>query len=179
VYILRIHSYQASPHPGMSQDIPCLCSRSLPHYKAPRTKTFRECVKVVVALIIQLDLIDFSDRYLNWNYAIPCCSIDGTDCFIQEHYPFQRAYCSHKLNHSSLRYEIALALGCSRIVWVNGGVPAGANPDIVLTRSAFVHNLLPGEKAAADKGYQDNNTFLLTLLNADQRPCHTRKFQIQ
>ena len=55
------------------------------------------------------------------------------------------------MNHAALRYEVGMALGCSKIVWWNGGVPAGANPDLVLARSAFINVLVDGEKAAADK----------------------------
>ena len=118
-------------------------------------KTYREKVFAVVESVYALNLIHWNDRYVNWSYMVPCCSIDGTDCFINEHHPFDRSYGSHKLKHAALRYEIALALGCSKILWWNGGVPAGANPDIVLARSGFINILQGGEKALADKGYSD------------------------
>ncbi|KAI8842733.1 hypothetical protein BJ741DRAFT_591720, partial [Chytriomyces cf. hyalinus JEL632] len=33
-------------------------------------------------------------------------------------------------NHAGYRYQVATALGCSKIVWVDGGVPCGLWPDL-------------------------------------------------
>jgi hypothetical protein len=143
-------------------------------------KTYREKVRAVVQLIFHLDLVDFEDRFINWPHLVPSCSLDGnlclmtgTHCFINEHRPFDSDYGSFKMKHSALAYEIGMALGCSKIVWWNGGVAAGANPDLELARAMFVDGLKPGEQAAADKGYQDGNTHFYTphrqAITADQR----------
>jgi hypothetical protein len=128
-------------------------------------KSFRAAVKIGVRSIYNLELIFFDDYKRQWNLDSPCVSLDGTDCWIDEHRPFDSDYGSHKFKHAGLRYEIGLALGCSRIIWWNGGVPCGANPDLQLARSSFVHELGANQRAAADKGYQDGNVHFMTPVN--------------
>ena len=69
---------------------------------------------------------------------------------------------SHKFRHAGLRYMIAVALGCSKIVKIAGGLPAGANPDKEMATTYLVPYLLPGEKLAADQGYRDGNKNFFT-----------------
>jgi hypothetical protein len=125
-------------------------------------KTYRDNVWMLVRKIFALELVNFNDRFINWPHLVPSCSLDGTHCHINEHHPFNRKYFSHKMNHGALTYEIGLALGCSKIVWWNGGNAAGENPDLVLARSSFVYGLQAGEKAAADKGYNDGFEYFYT-----------------
>ena len=58
--------------------------------------------------------------------------MDGTDFMVQERAgnDWTPDDFSHKFRHAGLRYMIAVALGCSKIVRIAGGLPAGANPDI-------------------------------------------------
>jgi hypothetical protein len=134
-------------------------------------KVFRERTEVVVEQIYNLDIIQFSDRFEGLEEGVsPCFSLDGTDCWIQEPHPFNKDYFSHKFKHAGLRYEIGLALGTCKIVWVGGGVPCGANPDITIAQSSkgVVDSLLLGERAIADKGYNDQNIHFLTPFNRVQ-----------
>jgi hypothetical protein len=101
-------------------------------------------------------------------------SIDGIDCRIDEHRPLEKGYYSHKFRHSGLRYEIGMALGCSRIVWINGGVSCGANSDLVLARSAFIENLSSGEMACA--GYKDGSTYFVTPFPKNTTDMEERRF---
>jgi len=68
----------------------------------------------------------------------PSLSIDGTDFFVPERQPMERQDYSHKFKHAGLRYEIGLALGCSKIVHIGGGVPAGLWSDLKLGRHCLV-----------------------------------------
>lgn len=81
-------------------------------------------------------------------------SVDGTDFPISEPYPFSKRWLSHKINRAGIRYEIALSIRTSDIVWVNGGLPAGDWPDIKIARAGLVHVLEHGEHVIADEGYK-------------------------
>jgi hypothetical protein len=89
-------------------------------------------------------------------------SIDGTDFFIPEARPMNRRDFSHKFRHAALRYEIGMALGCSKIVHIAGGFPAGEWWDISIARKSLVPRLGHSEQAAADLGYQDGDCYFLT-----------------
>lgn len=88
-----------------------------------------------------------------------CCfvSIDATDCPILEPGPFSPQWYSHKLNGAGLKYEVALNIRTGDIVWVNGGLPCGSYSDLKLAREEFVPSLAVGEKALADRTYQDHH----------------------
>lgn len=73
------------------------------------------------------------------------------------------------MNHAGLRYEIALSLRKGEIVWVSGGYPCGAYPDLKLARELFVDFLDPGERAMADEGYKDATHFLLPDISNNKR----------
>ena len=80
---------------------------------------------------------------------------------------FNPMWYSHKFHGPGLRYEIGLCIFTGHIVWAHGGVPCGHWPDLKLARDAFIFNLQEGEKALADRGYQDQNFF--EHPNGDQR----------
>lgn len=60
-----------------------------------------------------------------------------------------------------MRYEVALCVNTGEIVWIFGGLPCGAYPDLKLAREAFVHGLDANERVFADRGYNDQSTFIL------------------
>ena len=53
-------------------------------------------------------------------------------------------------------------MGCSKIVHIAGGVPAGKWPDLKLARYCLVPRLSEGEQAAAALGYRDGENYFLT-----------------
>lgn len=60
-----------------------------------------------------------------------------------------------------MRYEIGLCIKTGQIVWCNGGYPCGEYSDLKLARQQYVHMVEEGELTMADKGYRDNQYFLL------------------
>ncbi len=94
-------------------------------------------------------------------------SLDRTDCRIFEPRPFDPMWFSHKFHGPGLRYEVGLCIKTGHIVWVNGGVPCGAWPDLTLARSAFVPALARTEQALADRGYS-GEAKIITLNNQMQ-----------
>jgi len=133
-------------------------------------KTIREHIWAFIAMIAGLDWIDFSARFDDWSYIAPSCSIDGTDCPVEEprahladRTRVDPAYYSFKLRGAALRYNVVLSLASSRILHVHGGVPAGANPDIEIARAAFVEHLRPREMVVADRGFKDHRYFMFRI----------------
>ena len=90
-------------------------------------------------------------------------SVDGTDYKIN--HPTSSAAClqdyySYKINHSGLRYEVALCIQSGDVVWTNGPFPPGIWPDISIFLAGLALKLSTGEKVEADAGYQDHPKFV-------------------
>ena len=63
-------------------------------------------------------------------------------------------FSSHKFAmKSGLRYELALNIKTGESVWLNGGFPCGANPDLEIFRSSLMTYLEEFERVEADDGY--------------------------
>ena len=88
-------------------------------------------------------------------------STDGTDVPICEPSPFSRSWWSHKLNGPALRYELCVAIGSSKIVWVHGPFRAGRWPDTKIFKMGLRQLLhLFGKKTIADAGYRGLDTWI-------------------
>lgn len=64
-------------------------------------------------------------------------------------------YYSHKYNGAGLAYELALDLFESKLVWLKGPLPAGANPDHKMYASELKDKIPVGKIAVTDGGYND------------------------
>ena len=60
---------------------------------------------------------------------------------------------------------------------VAGGTPAGKFNDLSLSRICLVPRLLPGERAAADKGYRDNQKTFITPVQPFGSPTLRQKIK--
>jgi len=87
-------------------------------------------------------------------------SLDGSDFRIYEPTPFDTKWFSHKFKGPGIRYEVGLNISTGDIVWVNGGVPCGAFPDLVLARECYIYNVNEGELTVADETYEDRRYFI-------------------
>lgn len=97
------------------------------------------------------------------------CSLDGVDFKIQEQFPFNPKWYSHKFHGPGIRYEIGLNIRSGDVVWKFGGYPCGEFPDLKLARQSYVHAVRAGEKTIADRGYPDDTFFILpNNLNANK-----------
>ena len=82
-------------------------------------------------------------------------SVDCTDCLVDEPQPFSKKFYSSKLNHAALRYEIAVALYSSNIVWASGPHLPGEKNDLTIFRECLKHALVANrEMTFADSGYK-------------------------
>jgi len=84
--------------------------------------------------------IRWENRYLNYNGSRCLITIDGTDFMINEPFPFEPGYYSHKFHRAGLRYELGVSIQSGDIVWLNGPFPCGRFAD---------------QKIAKDEGLED------------------------
>jgi len=103
-------------------------------------------------------VIDWEDRKIG-DIGNDCmASVDCTDCLYKTHKLANgkpdKTFYTCKYKKSGLRYEVALAILSSRIVWVSGPHLPGLYPDIAIFRKGLIHMLEDGERIEADKGYQ-------------------------
>ena len=107
-----------------------------------------------VIFIVFCFQVHFEDRWDHWEILDGSCTIDGVDCFRDEHRPMNKDYFSHKFHHAGLRYLIECSLGTNRKIFLwGGGVPCGSNPDLKIVHEQFVSNLEPQGRCLADKGF--------------------------
>ena len=81
-------------------------------------------------------------------------TVDGTDFRIAEPLPFSKKWYSHKFKRAGLRYEVAVCIQTSEIVWINGPFACGQWPDLKIFSSALVNMLGPNEMVETDDGYK-------------------------
>ncbi len=104
------------------------------------------------------------EKKIKWNRQcreeckeIFAVTVDGVDFKTWEPkhptLPMDKKYFSKKFNKSGLRYEIAISVQDSKVVWINGPFPA-AEHDVEIFRRGLKDKLLSSKKKAiADRGY--------------------------
>jgi hypothetical protein len=86
-------------------------------------------------------------------------SVDGTDCAVQEPYPFSKKIFSEKLNGPGLKYEVGVCIETGQIVWVNGPFDAGRH-DVTIFKEDGLKDMLADEECVeVDNGYQGDIKF--------------------
>lgn len=85
-------------------------------------------------------------------------SVDGTDCSVNEpkHPKFNkdRSWFSKKLNHAGVKYEIAVSIKHSKIVWINGPFKASKNDKRIFREDGLLDKMPIGKMAIADRSYK-------------------------
>jgi hypothetical protein len=94
----------------------------------------------------------------NFGDNIWVISVDGIHCWIAEpkHPELTKdpSYFSHKFNHAGLSYELGIALGSQRLVWMNGPFPAGRSDLKIFKEDGLKAKLAACAKMCiADGGY--------------------------
>ena len=118
-------------------------------------KTFRSRYKPALLILAAIPTICFEDRHTVGNIRHKAkISIDGTDCMIPEQFPFDGMWYSHKFKGPGLRYEVGICILTRRMVWIMGGYPCGAYPDLKIFREGLSELLEEGEKVIADGEYK-------------------------
>ena len=133
--------------------------------RSPAKKTIMKWVWFYVNQIEALE-----DRVIVWDHrktndrGDDClASVDGIDCQFQQiliDHPtkpgkkiINKSLYSHKFHGPGLRYEVAVSLLSSDIVWIKGPFLPGDWNDLQIFRLDLLNQLDPGERIEADNGY--------------------------
>ena len=139
----------------VSEDVICIiCQTS--------KNTLRKWVWLWIDTIAltSLSVIDWNKRKRNAPDDVWClASVDGTDFEIEEPYPFNRKWMSHKFKSAALKYEVAVSIYSGDIVWIYGP-HRGAKHDLTIFRSKLKQMLGPLEMVEADNGYRGEAEFI-------------------
>lgn len=117
--------------------------------------TFRKWSWYFVEKIADLKdtIIVFDNRFQLYDSSTHCLmSLDGTDCPINEPWPFDKKWYSHKFNGPALKYELGVCIRTGHIVWLNGPFPASVS-DVKIFRDTLANLLADDEGCEVDGVY--------------------------
>lgn len=111
----------------------------------------------------------WENRYVN-DIGNDClASVDGTDFPLAWGAKYKQFVCHKFKKKPGLRYEVAVCLRTSDIVWINGPHYPGTHNDIAIFQSALIHLLDDGERLEADRGYiGEHPTYIKMPTGIDQ-----------
>ena len=92
------------------------------------------------------------DKKYMWKTTVDC-----VDFTIKEPAPFDPKWYTPKHNGAGFRYELAMAIFSSNVVWFSGPYPCGENQDLTIFRKRGLRTLLKNanERCIADGIYKD------------------------
>ena len=105
-------------------------------------------------------------------------SVDGTDFKVQEPYPFNRKWKSHKYSGAALKYEVAISVFSGDIVWIYGPHRGGKH-DLTIFHECLMGMLEEGEMVEADAGYMGEADFIRMKLDYTTKEDLMEKEQIR
>jgi hypothetical protein len=89
-------------------------------------------------------------------------SVDGTDFKVWEKkhplFTIDKGQYSHKYNHGALKYEIAIDVYRSKVVWISGPPHRGGKADKTIFEEALKGKIQPGKKVITDRVYGSKAT---------------------
>lgn len=129
----------------------------------PAPKTFRKWSWYFVGKIAQLkdEIIVLDKRFDEYDEtSISSCfmSVDGIDCPVNEPWPFESKWYSHKFNGPGVKYEVGVSIQRCDIVWINGPFVCSTN-DGTIFGNELAGLLASDEGVEVDQGYQGHPKF--------------------
>jgi hypothetical protein len=122
------------------------------------------------------------DEFKQDDYAKLVMTVDCVDCMIREPkhptYNQDSSFSSHKFKKAGLRYELAISVHTSDLIWVNGPYKCGSDADITIFRSGGLKDKmeqLPGKKCIADRGYEAEPNLISIPNSLDEDYVHEFK----
>ena len=122
----------------------------------PDPKTFRKWSWYFVDKIASLEenVIRFDDRFIDWDNVTTCLmSVDGTHCPVNEPWPFDPKWFSHKFNGPAVTYEVGVCIKTGSIVWIYGPEVASMG-DATMFKKKLAGLLCENEGVEVDGGYK-------------------------
>jgi hypothetical protein len=109
-------------------------------------------------IVVIIHQIVWKNCFRHWDgIAICLISVDGTDCPIEELYPFDKGIFSEKLNGPGYKYEVGVCISTADIVWVNGPFKAGRADKTIFQEDGLRDALCNDKCVEADAGYQGDD----------------------
>ncbi|KAI8854119.1 hypothetical protein BC829DRAFT_381320, partial [Chytridium lagenaria] len=145
-------------------------SRLLPSRFNVSATSWRTKVNSMLTIMSNINTIFWEDRWDDWDYRHPSAYVDGVDFLVQEDRPLNKGLYSHKFKHAGYRYQVATALGSSKIVHISGGWN--------MVRESLVPLLDPDETIAADRGYRGEPK-IMTKLNGNTAEIKKHNYNLK
>lgn len=123
--------------------------------------------------------IKWHDRLNDPNGPKMIISVDGVDFKIWEPknpcFNTDRTWFSKKFKAAGCRYEIAVDIWTSKIVWINGPYKCGSYPDVTIFQyGGLMNKIATGKKGIADRGYVGCEEKL--CMPSESAPLEVRRF---
>ena len=121
------------------------------------------------------------EEYNDPNSQIFIISVDGTDFKVWERkhpmMPYHKGHYSHKFNHGALKYEIAMDVYRSKVVWISGPHRAGLHDKTIFVEKGLKDKISLGKKISSDRVYGSQNHIKLSLPNPSMDDLEVANFK--
>ena len=136
-----------------------------------------------IAALKEIKIVWPQEEFMRADTAKLAFTVDCVDCHIREpsfhpNYNIDKSYSSHKFKKAGLRYELALDIHKSRLIWINGPYKSGSDQDITIFQTGGLKDKvmqLPGKKGIADRGYEGEELWLSLPTSRDKPFVHQYK----
>ena len=153
---------------------------SMSHFKLSEKEVSGQVLWYWIGLIARL-----KTRKIIWHEGLDkpngpriIISVDGTDFKIWEpskgQFNRDPSWCSSKMKASAVRYELALDIWSSKLVWINGPFKSGSFNDIRIFKGKLMQKIKDGKRGIADRGYA--GVELKICIPSSRDPPHVRNF---
>jgi hypothetical protein len=119
-------------------------------------ENLRRWVRMIAALKA-IKILWPEEEYNNQHGQFFIVSVDGTDFKVWEKkhptMPIDKGQYSHKFNHGGLKYEIAIDVYRSKVVWISGPHRAGMHDKTVYAEMGLRNKIPHGKKVITDRVY--------------------------
>ena len=125
----------------------------------PDPKTYRKWCWYMLEQVAELKdrVIRLENRFIDWDGKASCLiSIDGTDCPVNEPWPFDTQMYSKKFNGPAVKYEVGVCIQTGSIVWICGAFVASTN-DATIFKDTLANLLADDEGVEVDAGYKGHD----------------------
>lgn len=122
-------------------------------------QTYRKWTWYMLEKVAELKhtVIKLDNRFDGWDGRAQCLiSVDGTDCPVNEPWPWEKKWYSKKFNGPAVKYEVGVCIATGYIVWIKGPVVASVN-DSTLFKQHLAGLLAEDEGVEVDAGYKGHD----------------------
>jgi hypothetical protein len=96
-------------------------------------------------------------------FTVDCVDFHKREPSSHPNYNIDKSYSSYKFKKAGLRYELAIDVHTSRLIWIKGPYKCGSDNDVKIFQTGGLKDKvmqLPGKKGIADRGYEGEEEWL-------------------